>query len=94
MPPGLADVFTALLLEIDRAPSLPEPLTIRLGAPDGAFDPVLLRVVDALAAKGATVERVDAEAPIAAETTDLGRLQRALLSSGGGEPGPALAGDG
>ncbi len=94
IPPGLADLLALLLAEIERAPSVPEPLSIRVAAPDAAFDPLLLRLLAALVAKGATVERPGAEAPAAPATTDLGRLQRALVSSGKAEPGPALAGDG
>jgi hypothetical protein len=94
LPPGLGDVFAALLAEIERAASLPEPLAIRVSAPDMAFEPIVRRVVDALASKGAKVERAPAEVPAAPEATDLGRLQRALLTAGGGEPAAALAGDG
>jgi len=94
IPVGLPDVFALLLAEIERAPSVPERLAIRVAAPDAAFDPILRRVLDALHTKGVTVERAETETAAAAATTDLGRLQRALLSSNGGKPGPALAGDG
>lgn len=94
MPPGLADVFRSLAEEIEREPSLPEPIAIQIAAPDAAFEPILRGVVAQLAAKGAEVTSIDEESPTAPATTDLGRLQRALLSSVAGRPGPALAGDG
>ncbi len=94
LPPGLADVFAVLLAEIERASSLPEPLAIRIASTDAAFDPIVRRILDVLVAKGAMVEGAGAEIPSAPEATDLGRLQRALLSGGGGETGQALVGDG
>jgi ATP-dependent helicase/nuclease subunit B len=93
-PPGAADVFWSIVAELEREPTLPEPLAIRISAPDAAFDPILLRVLSGLAARGAIVTRSDEETPAAPAATDLGRLQRALLSSAAGTPGPALAGDG
>jgi ATP-dependent helicase/nuclease subunit B len=93
VPPGLADVFAQLLRAIESGPS-PEPLTIRISAPGASLDPMIRRVVVALALKGAVVQELESEEPAAPATSDLGRLQRALLASSGGEPGPALSGDG
>jgi hypothetical protein len=42
-PPGLADVFALLLTEVERAPALPEPLEVRVCAPDAALDPIVRR---------------------------------------------------
>jgi ATP-dependent helicase/nuclease subunit B len=95
IPPGLEDVLAALAAEIERSPSVPEPLAIRVAAPDAALDAVVLRVLTALAACGARVEHAgDEDAPVAPEASDLGRLQRALVATGGGDPGRALGGDG
>lgn len=93
VPPGLADLLATLLVEIERSPELPEPFTLRLLAEEASFDPVVRAVLGRLAARGATVVPAGDEAPGAPPSTDLGRLQRALLSSVK-EPGPALAGDG
>lgn len=94
VPPGLADVFAALLAEVERTDALPEPLAIRVAAPEAALDPILRRVLAALARRGAAIEPVAAELPAAPEGTDLGRLQRALLASAAGGPAATLAGDG
>lgn len=94
IPPGLADVLASILAEVERSPGLPEPLTVRLLADEAAFDPVLRAVLAALAARGAALSTAPAEAARAPASTDLGRLQRALLSSAAGKPGPPLAGDG
>ncbi|HEX9052622.1 MAG TPA: hypothetical protein VF841_18995, partial [Anaeromyxobacter sp.] len=55
--PGAEDVLAALAAEIERAPSLPEPLAIRVAAPEPSLDPVLRRVLASLEARGARVER-------------------------------------
>jgi ATP-dependent helicase/nuclease subunit B len=94
LPPGVPDLFWSLASDIERAASVPEPLAIRIVAPDGAFDPIVRRVLSALATRGATVTRADDETPASSAASDLGRLQRALLSSAAGNPAPALVGDG
>jgi ATP-dependent helicase/nuclease subunit B len=93
VPPGLADLLASLLAELRSAP-LPEPLAIQLCEPREAFDPVVRRVLEVLAAAGARVEDAAPEAPSAPASTDLGRLQRGLLSAVAGEPAPALGDDG
>jgi hypothetical protein len=93
LPLGVERLFAALLVEIERG-ELPQELAINLASPLGAFDPVVRRVLDALSAKGAAVAANAAERLSASVTTDLGRLQHALLSSDLGDPEPALAGDG
>ncbi|HYG70282.1 MAG TPA: hypothetical protein VD838_21575, partial [Anaeromyxobacteraceae bacterium] len=94
LPPGLADVLADLLAEIERTEALPEPLAIEVAAPDVAFDPIVRRVLAALARKSAAVAPAAPPRASAPESSDLGRLQRALLASAAGKPGPALAGDG
>jgi ATP-dependent helicase/nuclease subunit B len=93
LPPGLADVFALLLAEIERAAALPEPLAIGV-APAAALDECVRRALAALAAKDAAVAPLEDDAPAAPAETDLGRVQRALLSERGGACGPALANDG
>ncbi|WP_242343442.1 PD-(D/E)XK nuclease family protein [Anaeromyxobacter terrae] len=92
LPPGLADVLAALAAAASARTSLPCPLAIALTAPRGAYAPRLRELLESLARLGAEVRDAPADAPCAAETTDLGRLQRALLA--GGEAKAALAGDG
>ena len=91
--PGLADVYAQLLTAVEAAP-LPEPIAIRVVAGDASLDPIVRRVLVALALRGATVDESESDEASASETTDLGRLQRALLASSGGEPAPALSNDG
>jgi ATP-dependent helicase/nuclease subunit B len=93
LPPGLGDVFALLVAEIERAPALPEPLAIRV-APAAALDECVRRALAALAAKGAAVAPIEDDAPSAPAETDLGRVQRALLSERGGACGAPLANDG
>ena len=93
VPPGLPDVFASLLAELRLAP-LPEPLAVQLSAPREALDPVVQRVLEALAAAGAQIEVATPEAPSAPASTDLGRLQRGLLVAVAGEPAAAFGGDG
>lgn len=92
LPPGLPDVFDALVTEVERIRCLSHPLAVRLSAPREGFSPLLLRFLDALAAAGVAVEDVAADAPLASAKTDLGRVQRALM--GGAAPPPVLEGDG
>jgi hypothetical protein len=91
LPPGLPDLVAALIRAIEGSGSLPIPLEVRLVSPDVAFPPLFRTLLDALSRAGVTVTRPDAPAPLAAEGTDLGRVQRALLDLA---QAPALAGDG
>ena len=91
-PPGLPDVLDALAAEIGRIRQLPYSLAIRLSVPREGFPPLLLHLLDLLAASGVAVEDVAADAPLATTETDLGRVQRALAA--GASPPPALEGDG
>ncbi len=92
LPPGFPDVIDALVTEVERIRRLPHPLAVHLSAPREGFSPLLLRLLDALAAAGVAVEDVAADAPLASAKTDLGRLQRALID--GAAPPPVLEGDG
>ncbi len=95
LPPGFPDVLDALVTEVERIRRLPHPLVVRLSAPREGFSPLLLRLLDALAAAGVAVEDVAADAPLASAKTDLGLVQRALVQgSQGATPPPVLEGDG
>ncbi len=89
---GLPDVLGGLATEVERIRRLPLSLRVRLSAPREGFPPLLLRLLDALAAAGATVEDAAPDAPLASAKTDLGRLQRALID--GAAPRAVLNGDG
>ncbi|HTP27106.1 MAG TPA: PD-(D/E)XK nuclease family protein [Anaeromyxobacteraceae bacterium] len=91
LPPGFPDVLGALASELEQT-RLPFPVTLHLGVPRGGFSGLMLRLLDALATAGATVEEAAADAASAPETTDLGRMQRALLDANA--PPAALTGDG
>jgi ATP-dependent helicase/nuclease subunit B len=92
VPPGLPDVLALLTAELRGRGRLPTPVALTLAAPRLAFAPLVLALVDALAAAGATVAEAPPDAPRAPAGTDLGRVQRAL--SDPGAPAAALAGDG
>lgn len=92
LPPGFPDVLDALVAEVERIRRLPHAVTVRLSAPREGFPPLLLRLLDALAAAGVAVEDAAADAPLASAKTDLGLVQRALLDSAA--PPPVLEGDG
>ena len=95
LPPGLADVHAALLAEIERAPSLPEPLALEIAAPDAALEPIVRRLITALAVRGAAVEPFAPDEPGShASTSDLGRLQRILATPTTAAHAPPLANDG
>lgn len=91
--PGLADVYAQLLAAVEAGP-LPEPVAVQVAAPSASLDPIVWRVLVALALQGASVAEQEPEQGCAPGASDLGRLQRALLASSGGGPGPALANDG
>jgi hypothetical protein len=92
LPPGLPDLLDALAVEVERAGRLLPPLAVRLSAPREGFSPLVLRLLDALAAAGAAVEDRAADVPPVPAETDLGRVQRALLDRDA--PPPLLDGDG
>lgn len=92
LPPGHGDVLLALAGEVRRVGALPVPLTIHLAAPRVGFPRALAALLDALEGAGASVRAPAPDAALAAEATDLGRLQRALLDPS--SPRAALAGDG
>lgn len=92
LPPGLPDALAALVLELRRSGRRLEAVSVTLAAPRAAFAPLVLVLVDALAAAGATVTDLPADAPLAAAGTDLGRVQRALVEPGA--PAATLVGDG
>lgn len=92
LPPGLCDVAGALAAEVERRRALPFPIAVHLSATRAGYAPLLLRLLDAFAAAGATVTDVAADEPLARADTDLGRVQRALLDPAAGRP--RLTGDG
>lgn len=92
LPPGLPDVVAELAAGVAAPGTLPFPIRIELGASRRAFAPLFRRLLDALAAAGATVVEAPPSAPLAPEDTDLGAVQRALLGAAPGRP--ALRGDG
>jgi hypothetical protein len=92
LPPGLPDVAAELAAGVAAAGRLPFPVRIELGAPRRAFPPLLRRLLDGLAAAGATVVDPAPSAAPAPAGSDLGVVQRALL--GGDGERPALRGDG
>ena len=64
LPPGLPDILARLVAELGlRAP--PEPLEIQLAAPRPAFAPLVLALLDTLAAKGSHVLQAPPDAPLA-----------------------------
>jgi hypothetical protein len=90
--PGFPDVLAGLTAGVERIQRLPLALCVRLSAPREGFPPLLLCLLDALAAAGAMVKDAAPDEPLASARTDLGRLQRALI--GGATPRAALKGDG
>ena len=94
IPPARADVFADLLLEVERTPQVAEPLQILVTAPAPAFDAVVQRTLVALASKGASIVFADTQTPSASEATDLGRLQRMLVSPTSGAVWAPLTNDG
>jgi hypothetical protein len=92
LPPGLPDVIAELTAGVAAAGELPFPVRLELCTSRQAFPPLLRRLLEALAAAGATVVDPAATAALAPPDTDLGVVQRALL--GGARERPALRGDG
>src|ERR1017187_6435706 len=91
-PAGLPEVL-ADLVEALKGP-LPVPLRVQLAAPRSAFAPMVLALVDALKAAGAAVADMAVESARASGDTDLGRVQRALITGGNSKDRPTLKGDG
>jgi ATP-dependent helicase/nuclease subunit B len=87
---GRADGFHQVLDALAAAVVLPCPLVIQLAEPDYHFDFVTRAVLGRIAELGAEVIQPPADEPHADGTSDLGRLQRALM----GGPAEALVGDG
>jgi ATP-dependent helicase/nuclease subunit B len=69
-------------------------MRVQLAAPRPAFAPMVLALVDAMAAAGAAVTDMAGESARASADTDLGRVQRALLVGGNSKDRPTLKGDG
>lgn len=92
LPPGLPDVAAELVAGVTAAGELPFPIRIELCTSRLAFPPLLRRLLEALAAAGATIVDARDGAALAPPETDLGVVQRALLA--GGADRPALRGDG
>ena len=91
-PAGLPEVLADLVAAL-KGP-LPVPLRVQLAAPRSAFAPMVLALVDALKAAGAAVADMAVESARASGDTDLGRVQRALITGGNSKDRPTLKGDG
>jgi ATP-dependent helicase/nuclease subunit B len=87
---GQADGFHHVLDVLADAVALPCPLTIQLVQGEDHFDPVTRAVLRRVAALGAEVHAPPADQPRADGTSDLGRLQCALMNG----RAEALVGDG
>ncbi len=92
LPPGIPDVVADLIAGLKEAGTLPFPVTITLTASRRSFPPLFRNLLNALADAGATVTDPAAATAIAKPSTDLGRLQRALLDHT--SPRAELSGDG
>ena len=92
LPPGLPEILRDLVTELGAAKSLLCPVRVELASPRKAFPPLVRNLLDALAKAGAEVKESVPPAALAAATTDLGRLQRALLDPKSDRA--ALQGDG
>ena len=92
VPPGLPDVVAELIAGLKGAGALPFPVSIALTSPRRAFPPLFRSLLDAVATAGATVTDAAAPTPIASPSSDLGRLQRAILDPT--TPRTTLDGDG
>jgi hypothetical protein len=92
LPAGLPDVLADLVAAL-KGP-LPFPVRVQLAAPRSAFMPMVLALVDALTAAEAAVTDMASEIAQASAGTDLGCVQRALLTGGNSKDRPTLKGDG
>lgn len=92
LPPGVPDLVRDLLDGLKAAGKLPFPVRVDLVSPRRAFQPLFRHFLGALAAAGAIVNEPPSQSALAGSTTDLGRLQRALLDPKAARP--ALKGDG
>src|ERR1017187_9935433 len=91
-PSGLPDVLADLVAALTGP--LPFPVRVQMAAPRSAFAPMVLALVDAMAAAGGVVTDISVESARASGDTDLGRVQRALLTGGNSKDRPTLKGDG
>lgn len=80
LPPGEVDGWHWLSARLAER-KLPVSVEVRLQAPARAYAPALRAVLDALAAQGHSIVEPAAPRASAPEDSDLGRLQRALLTS-------------
>lgn len=94
LPPGEADLLLTLLARLAGGRTLPPGLTVRLVEPQDLHPPLFRDLLDALAGQGATVVDAADDAVGAPASTDLGCLQRLLLTRGDGAETAKLAGDG
>lgn len=92
LPPGFPELVHDLLAGLAAAGALPFPVRVRLASPRAELAPLVVRLLEALAAAGAEVADPPAPAPLAPADSDLGRVQRALLDPA--LPPPELRGDG
>ncbi len=92
LPPGVPDLVGDLIDGLQATGKLPFPVRVDLASPRRAFQPLFRRVLEALAAAGAIVNDPPPQSALAVASTDLGRLQRALLDPEAARP--ALEGDG
>ncbi|HSM91668.1 MAG TPA: PD-(D/E)XK nuclease family protein [Anaeromyxobacteraceae bacterium] len=92
LPPGLPELLHALIDELGAAGTLPCPVRVELLSARKGFAPLVRGLLDALAAAGAEVTGPAPVAAKAAASSDLGRLQRALLDPRSTQP--SLEGDG
>lgn len=79
LPPGHPEILRELIAELEAAKSLPCAVRVELASPRNAFAPLVRRLLEALVAAGAEVREPQPHAPLAEASTDLGRVQRALL---------------
>lgn len=92
LPLGLPDLVRDLIAGLAEVGTLPVPLRVELLSPRRAFQPLFRQLLYALAKAGATVTEPAPWTAQASATSDLGRLQRALLEPKAARP--KLAGDG
>ncbi len=92
LPPGVPDLVRELVDGLAAAGRLPFPVSVELASPRRAFQPLVRQLLEALATAGAVVHDPPAPSALAPGSTDLGRVQRALLDPTSARP--ALAGDG
>ena len=92
LPAGIPELVRELIDGLGAVGKVPFPVRIDLASPRQALQPLFRRLIEALAAAGAQVNDPPPPSALASATTDLGRVQRALLDATA--PRPALQGDG